>query len=241
MNTRCRSNVLSIAMGVVALLGLVGVAVAQGPGPQDRPKAKDDGAAGSQLAQTLLGTAFTYQGQLKNASGPVNGACDFRFSLWDSLSNLTGQMGTTQDKPGVSVSNGMFAVPLDFGNVFTGEARWLEIAVKCSGDAGYSTLAPRQVLTPAPYALALPGLRTQQNATSPNLIGGHISNTISAVVYGATIGGGGNSSRAQPYHRHIWNHRRGSLQHCRRLRSNGRRGPRQHCQRRRCIHRWWWI
>jgi hypothetical protein len=194
MDTRFRSNVLSVAIGVAVLLGLVGVAVAQGPGPQDQTKAKLDGAAGPQLAQTLVGTAFTYQGQLKNASGPVNGACDFRFSLWDSLSNLTGQMGTTQDKPGVSVSNGMFAVPLDFGNVFTGEARWLEIAVKCSGDAGYSALTPRQVLTPAPYALALPGLRTQQNANSPNLIGGHISNTISAGAYGATIGGGGSST-----------------------------------------------
>jgi hypothetical protein len=31
-----------------------------------------------------VGTAFTYQGQLKNASGPVTGNCDFQFGLWDA-------------------------------------------------------------------------------------------------------------------------------------------------------------
>ena len=38
---------------------------------------------------------------------------------------------------------------------FTGDARWLQIAVKCMSDANYTMLAPRQALTPVPYALAL--------------------------------------------------------------------------------------
>jgi hypothetical protein len=67
------------------------------------------------------------------------------------------------------VSNGLFTIPdLDFGSgAFNGEARWLAIAVQCPGDSGYTALSPRQALTPAPYALALPGLWTQQNGDQP--------------------------------------------------------------------------
>jgi hypothetical protein len=92
------------------------------------------------------------------------------------------------------VTNGLFTAQIDFGaDAFQGDARWLQIGVKCAGDASYVTLSPRQPLAPAPYALALPGLWTQQNATSPNLIGGYSGNSVTAGVYGATIGGGGSS------------------------------------------------
>ena len=50
-------------------------------------------------------------------------------------------------------------------------------------------------MLPAPYALALPGLRTLQNASSPNVIGGYAGNVISdTVVGGGTIGGGGSKN-----------------------------------------------
>jgi hypothetical protein len=53
----------------------------------------------------------------------------------------------------VELSDGRFGVNLDFGaSAFTGDARWLEIAVQCTGDSGYTTLG-RQALKPAPYAL----------------------------------------------------------------------------------------
>jgi len=42
-----------------------------------------------------------------------------------------------------------------------------------------------------PHALALPGLRTQQNDASTNLIGGYSRNRVAVGVVGATIGGGG--------------------------------------------------
>jgi hypothetical protein len=45
----------------------------------------------------------------------------------------------------------------------------------------------------APRALALPGLRTEQNATSPNLIGGGDGNSVTPGTVGASIGGGGGS------------------------------------------------
>jgi hypothetical protein len=89
--------------------------------------------------------------------------------------------------------NGLFTVVIDFGGgAFNGAARWLEIGVRCpAGSGSYTTLSPRQALRAAPYALALPGLWTQPNATSPNLIGGFSGNSVTSSVVGATIGGGG--------------------------------------------------
>lgn len=92
----------------------------------------------------------------------------------------------------VSVTNGLFTTPIDFGaSAFNGDARYLGIAVNCG--SGLTPFNSRQALTPAPMALALPGLYTQQNSISPNVIGGYRGNTVTSGVYGATIGGGGES------------------------------------------------
>jgi len=140
---------------------------------------------------TALGTAFTYQGYLKSGGLEVSDACDLQFALWDAETDGS-QVGLLEDKADVHISSGLFTVQLDFGeDAFRGEGRWLEIAVRCPGDPGYTTLTPRQALTPAPYALALPGLWTQQNITSTNLIGGYGGNWLTSGVYGATIAGGG--------------------------------------------------
>ena len=149
----------------------------------------------SSATMASMGTAFTYQGQLRKNGVPVNATCSFQFSLFDGPGVGATQIGTTQTKSGVSVTNGLFTIPdLDFGSgAFNGEARWLAIAVQCPGDSSHTTLSPRQALTPAPYALALLGLWTQQNTTSPNLIGGYHGNQVTAGAVGATIGGGGNS------------------------------------------------
>jgi hypothetical protein len=107
-----------------------------------------------------IGTAFTYQGQLQSGGTPVDSDCDFVFSLWDAVgsgSPPTGgnQVGSFQPAPNIPVTNGLFAVRLDFGSdAFRGEARWLQTAVRCpAGGGDYTTLAPRQALTPVPYAL----------------------------------------------------------------------------------------
>lgn len=180
------TRVLYVIGWTVGLLGVVaGLARAQD---------------GSQVAQDIAapraaaGTAFTYQGQLKQGSTPVTAQCDLQLGLWDALTSGT-QVGVTQTTSNVSVANGLFTTQLDFGsNVFNGEARWLAMAVRCpAGSGSYTPLTPRQPLTPAPMALALPGLYTQQDASSPNLIGGYSGNSVTAGVYGATIGGGGES------------------------------------------------
>ncbi|MBU0490861.1 MAG: hypothetical protein KKB13_03335 [Chloroflexi bacterium] len=134
----------------VLILGLLlapatGLVLAQGPGPQ-----------GGDVSQASVGTAFTYQGRLQDTGGPVTSDCDLQFSLWDSASNPTGQVGAPLTKSNVSVSGGLFTVELDFGAVFAGDARWLQVAVRCpAGSGSYSTLSPRQKLTAAPAALSL--------------------------------------------------------------------------------------
>jgi hypothetical protein len=164
---------------------------------QNRAKAQ----SGPVEAQALVGTGFTYQGQLKNTNGLVSGSCDFQFSLWNA-SSAGAQIGATQTIVGVSVSGGLFTVQLngagEFGtNAFTGSGRWVDVAVKCASDPAFTTLTPRQPLTPTPYALALPGLRTEQNATSPNIIGGAEGNTVTSSVVGASLNGGGASGFPQ--------------------------------------------
>ena len=95
----------------------------------------DPGATG---ASPLLGTGFTYQGQLKDGGTPVDGPCDLQFSLWDALSGEA-KIGSTLDRT-AGVAGGLFTVQLDFGSAaFTGDSRWLEIAVRCP--AGGATIS----------------------------------------------------------------------------------------------------
>jgi hypothetical protein len=117
-------------------------------------------ARASSLAQEPLGTGFTYQGKLDKDGIPHTGTCDFQFSLWDAAGSGSPpsggtQVGTTQTETGVTLSEGLFTVELDFDSgAFAGDARWLQIAVRCpAGSGGYTTLGPRQALTAAPYAL----------------------------------------------------------------------------------------
>lgn len=108
-----------------------------------------------------LGTAFTYQGQLQQSGSAATGPCDLQFLLFDAAGSgapPTGgnQIGNTAAADNVPVSNGLFALPLDFGaGAFsTGNDRWLQIAVRCpAGSGSYQTLAPRQPLTPSPFAV----------------------------------------------------------------------------------------
>lgn len=115
-------------------------------------------AVASVDAQTPLGTAFTYQGQLKSAGAPANGPHDLRFRLYDALVGGA-QVGTTQCFNDVAVAAGLFTVALDFGAEFAGQERFLEIDVRadtgldCTNSAGFVTLGPRQPLTAAPNAL----------------------------------------------------------------------------------------
>jgi hypothetical protein len=106
---------------------------------------------GAASAQT---TGFTYQGKLSDSGTPANSNYDFQFKLFDLPTGGT-QQGTTVTLNSVAVTNGIFAVNLDFGaTAFPGADRFLEISLKPAGSAGgYQQLLPRQPLTSTPYAI----------------------------------------------------------------------------------------
>jgi hypothetical protein len=153
-----RRSVL-IGTFVTLLLAVVGGWIhAQGPDLRAaRPGIDTQGAVSAQVTApgapaAPMGSGFTYQGRLHDASGPVSDTCDLTFSLYDDP-GPGGQLLGTRGKPDRVVEDGYFTVQLDFGaQVFDGEARWLEVTVDCDGGAA-ATLRPRQELTAAPYAL----------------------------------------------------------------------------------------
>lgn len=112
-------------------------------------------------AQISLGTAFSYQGSIRDGGGAADGDYDFHFSLWDAAA-AGNQIGATieHDVSGegtVAVAEGLFSVALDFGaGACTGDARWLQISVRNEDPADlapYTTLNPRVELHATPYAL----------------------------------------------------------------------------------------
>lgn len=97
------------------------------------------------FAQT---TAFTYQGRFTdaNAAQPTNGTYSMTFRLYDAASG--GEQIGSPVSASVTVINGIFSAPLDFGAAAfnTAGARYLEIQV------GSTILAPLQQITSTPFA-----------------------------------------------------------------------------------------
>lgn len=99
------------------------------------------------------GTAFTYQGQLANNGSPANGTYDLSFTLFTTNSSGVAIAGPVTNSA-IAVSNGLFTVTIDFGlGACTGGSNWMEIAVSTNEANSFTTLAPRQQLTPVPYAI----------------------------------------------------------------------------------------
>lgn len=127
------------------------------------------------LAATLIAAAafrgggqpvdstFTYQGQLRNAGQLVNGSVDVRFTLWDSDVGGT-QIGNTNSFTNYPLTDGRFALGLNFGNgAFNGDQRWVQVEFRSPAGVGqYLTLNPRDKIMATPYALyALNGTASQ--------------------------------------------------------------------------------
>jgi hypothetical protein len=110
-----------------------------------------------------VGTGFTYQGFLTQSGGPTNGPWDFEFALFDDPA-VGIQIGSTATVGDLPVAAGVFTATLNFGSgAFGGGARWLEIRVRPGASVGaYTTLTPRQAISPAPIALSMPNLYTDE-------------------------------------------------------------------------------
>ena len=146
-------------------------------------------AAPAVQADIVSGT-ISYQGRLLDSEGhPVDGAQAMTFRLY------------SQAIEGIPLWSGMFPVPVEHGlfsvnlpvppELFDGQALWLGVQVE-----GEAEMAPRQPLTPTPYAFSLrPGA-----VINGNLAGGVSSGVLQVIntsmdpqapaVFGANFGGG---------------------------------------------------
>jgi hypothetical protein len=108
-----------------------------------------------QLSASPMGTAFSYQGRLSSGTNAANGLYDLRFGLCYTATSPPVPLVQVTNTA-TTVTNGYFTVTLDFGNWFSGNAFWLEIGVRSNGSGAFTTLSPRQPLTPTPYAMFAP-------------------------------------------------------------------------------------
>lgn len=136
---------LSALAGVLATVSVAGALGGRNGVPANGPGI---------LAATALGDAVTYQGRLLDGGNPADGEYDVRFILYDADAGGV-QAGVTVTKENVAVANGLFSTQLDFGpGVFTGQGRWLEVAVRPGASGGsFIVLSPRQPVSANPYAL----------------------------------------------------------------------------------------
>jgi hypothetical protein len=127
------------------------------------------------------GTAFTYQGQLNNGGSPASDLYDFTFTIFNT-SNGGSPATLTLTNSAVGMTNGLFTTTLDFGpGIFTGTNYWLEISVRVTGTTNFTTLSPRQPLTPTPYAIFA--------NTASNLSGSLPATQLSGALPSAQISG----------------------------------------------------
>ncbi|MFQ3610012.1 MAG: hypothetical protein SNJ72_00810, partial [Fimbriimonadales bacterium] len=135
------------------------------------------------LASSLVAQPFTYQGMLKQNGQPVNGTVVMTFRLYNASTGGNHISSITQN---VSVQNGLFTVSLDFGAVWTGADRYLEIQV------GSTTLGPRVKVTATPYAInALYSLKPwEPNGSAIFYSGGNVGIGTSNPWALLSLGGG---------------------------------------------------
>ena len=153
---------LGITLVLLALVWVVSTAVAQEP----------DGRSPLSPAGGSYANTFTYQGRLLDGGQPANGIYDFIVTIWDSSIPMANQVATclTTTTESILIEDGIFTLYLvpdqPMNEVFSGQERWIEIAVSPAGANTYTTL-DRQPIAPTPYAWGLrPGAIISGTATS---------------------------------------------------------------------------
>lgn len=137
------------------------------------------GLAAGAAAQS--GSAFVYQGQLRQNGAPKTGLFDMRFTVFDAASGGS-PVAPAVVKTGVDVKGGVFSAALDFGNsaapggpgIFSGP-RFVQVEVSPAGANTFTTLSPRQAIGSVPSALAVGPLTTIGVSGAPasiNIAGG---------------------------------------------------------------------
>lgn len=137
------------------------------------------------LNLSAQGTAIQYQGRLNVSGTPANTNYDFRFAVYDAVTNGS-RISVLLTNAAVPVASGLFTATLNFGyGVFNGTDNgsnyFLDIGVRAVGASSFTVLAPRQPILPVPYAIF---------ATSANsLLGGLQATQLVGTVPAALIAG----------------------------------------------------
>lgn len=144
-------------------VGLFAAPIAHALDMAPAPAGSASGGGDIEVSPTaVVGTAVTYQGRLMVSGSPADGPYDFEFRLYDAAAGGV-QIGSVVTIDNGAVADGRFTVSLDFGqSAFGGGARWLDIRVRPGAGGTYTTLSPRQKLNPAPSALSLPNVYTNE-------------------------------------------------------------------------------
>lgn len=143
-------------------------------------------------------TAFSYQGRLKSSNAPASGLYDFQITVFNaptSGSTIAGPLTISA----VAVTNGLFTLTPDFGSgVFTGDARWLDVAVRTNGGVSFNPLGTRQQVLSTPYSITASNLSGTLVATklTGTLASGLLSGTYSGAVTFSNVGNSFNGAFA---------------------------------------------
>ena len=157
-------------------------------------------ALSSAAAAQAIGTAFTYQGELKSGGVVAQGLFDFEACLYDTPVLPNSMPLSCIERPNRPVGEGRFSLSLDFGAVYVGTVRYLEMRVRPAGASTYTALAPRHEIRPTPEALRAASAPWSGIAGAPAGFSDGIDNDsggdITAVVAGTGLSGGGSTGDA---------------------------------------------
>lgn len=144
------------------------------------------------MAQEPITTAFTYQGFLMDQMTPAQRQYDFEFRLFDDYNDIDGnlgqQVGQVISAGDLNVVDGHFTLALDFGrDVFTGQRRWLQTAIRRSGTGNpFTALTPPLEVTLTPYALYALYAEDANNANEANTLDGFHADNLPYIDGGGT-------------------------------------------------------
>jgi hypothetical protein len=111
------------------------------------------------------GTTVSYQGVLNQSGSEFTGNAEFQATLWDASSGGSQVAANSPASVIVPVNGGLFVLPLNFGEApfAGGSERWLQLEVRTT-IGSFTTLSPRQRLTPTPYAIRAASAATAATA-----------------------------------------------------------------------------
>ncbi|MGA2247748.1 MAG: hypothetical protein ABSH48_22410, partial [Verrucomicrobiota bacterium] len=141
-------------------------------------------------------TVLSYQGQLVPGMPPIwsPSGYDMTFTLFNTNNGGTAIAGpVTNPAVAINTNSGLFTAFPDFGSkVDNSQSYWMEIGVRTNGSGAFTTLSPRQSITPAPQAYYASSAGVAAMAmTATNFVGtvsGDVSGTQGATVV-SSVGG----------------------------------------------------